>query len=106
MKLPAMTPVTKSANRLWENGYSIPLTKGKANVVETVEQREPVRLKSVRPLFLIPVAELLLKRVHGLGARKRLIVKAIVEGRHGNEHASECEPPVKKAELGKDPHDC
>lgn len=69
-----------------------------ADVVETVEQREP----SGRDLPLagdgVLVAELLLEGVHGLGGRVAGVVEAIVERRDGDDGEGDAQRAVEVLE--------
>lgn len=63
------------------------LTSSKTDIVQTVKQRKPRRLKNIRPRLLIPNAKLLIERIHRLRRGERLVVKSIIKRRHGDEHA-------------------
>lgn len=69
-----------------------------ANIVQTVEERQPRRRNLVSASLCIPVTKLRLKGRHGLSVVVSGIVKAIVEGRHGDDTEGQGQMPVEVVE--------
>jgi hypothetical protein len=75
--LPIMTP-----ERTFSKDFSfrqILLTCTEANVVQAIEQGQPVCLQSISIHLCVICSELFRESIHSLSCSKRLVIKAIVE---------------------------
>lgn len=79
-------------------------TEREANVVQAVEERQPVWFKYILLGLGIENTKLPVKGVHRLGSGEGLVVEAIVESRHGNHSTGESQACVEDTELGEDTH--
>lgn len=97
MKLPIITPVRFVSAALSGTTRTrvsiVGRTKEKSQVNQAVEEREPVWLEE--PFLAIENAKSFVECVHGLGSGIRLVIKPIVEGRNGNQRASQEKPQVE-----------